>query len=67
MGIPDFDFHSLRHTHASMLAEAGAPANYVSHRLGHKNVSTTLNVYYHLTETMTQNGDKYLEEKFKLP
>ncbi len=64
LDFPEFDYHSLRHTHASMLAEMGAPANYVSHRLGHKNVSTTLDVYYHLTDVMTEDGNKYLNSKF---
>lgn len=47
-----------------MLAEMGAPASYVSHRLGHKNISTTLDVYYHMTDGVEENGDKFLNQKF---
>jgi integrase len=41
-------FHSLRHTHASMLIDGGIDVVKVSKRLGHSNVSTTLDVYSHL-------------------
>jgi integrase len=41
-------FHALRHTHASMLIDAGIDIVKISKRLGHANVSTTLDVYAHL-------------------
>ena len=41
-------FHALRHTHASMLIDAGIDIVKISKRLGHANVSTTLDVYSHL-------------------
>jgi integrase len=41
-------FHALRHTHASMLVHAGIDIVKISKRLGHANVSTTLDVYSHL-------------------
>ncbi len=40
--------HDLRHSHASLLIEMGFSALLVSERLGHENVSTTLNIYSHL-------------------
>lgn len=52
LGIKDFDFHSLRHTHATMLLEAGVNPKEVQHRLGHKNIQVTLDIYSHLTEKM---------------
>lgn len=51
--IEDFDFHSLRHTHATMLIEAGANIKDVSMRLGHTRVETTLQIYTHQTDTMS--------------
>lgn len=48
----DFNFHALRHTHATMLIEAGVPVKAVSDRLGHGNVRTTLETYVHVTEKM---------------
>jgi integrase len=41
-------FHALRHTHVSMLIDAGIDVVKISKRLGHANVSTTLDVYAHL-------------------
>lgn len=41
-------FHDLRHTHASILIMSGESIVAVSKRLGHKKVSTTLDVYSHL-------------------
>lgn len=42
--------HALRHTHASMLAHLGEDKVKVSNRLGHSQLSTTLNIYTHLFE-----------------
>lgn len=52
MGYKSFDFHSLRHTHTTMLLENGAEIKDVQHRLGHKNIQVTLQIYAHLTEKM---------------
>nr|DAV56285.1 MAG TPA: Integrase [Caudoviricetes sp.] len=54
LGISDFDFHSIRHTHATMLIEAGANIKDVSARLGHSRVETTLQIYTHQTESMSE-------------
>ena len=40
--------HDLRHTHASVLIMEGMPTVAVSKRLGHRKVSTTLDIYSHL-------------------
>lgn len=53
LGYANFDFHSLRHTHATMLIEAGADIKDVSLRLGHANIETTLQTYTHGTEKMS--------------
>jgi len=42
--------HGLRHTHASLLFEAGASMKQVQSRLGHSNIKTTMNVYTHVTK-----------------
>lgn len=38
LNYPEFGFHSLRHTHATMLAENGVPPKYLQERLGHKDL-----------------------------
>jgi len=40
-------FHGLRHTSATLLLADGEPVHVVSGRLGHRDVSITLNVYAH--------------------
>lgn len=54
----DFDFHSLRHTHASMLAEIGVEQKYIQTRLGHSDIKITIDVYEHATDTMRNRGRK---------
>ena len=61
LGMEKFDYHSLRHTHATMLAEKGASPKYVQHRLGHKNVQVTMQIYQHLTEKMSEDGARILD------
>lgn len=46
----DFNFHSFRHTHATMLLEAGASVKEVQVRLGHSRSAITQDTYLHLTE-----------------
>ena len=65
LGITEFDYHSMRHTHATMLLENGAPLKYIQHRLGHKNIDVTINVYQHLTPTLANQGYSTLSEMFK--
>lgn len=42
--------HGLRHTHCSLLFEAGASLKEVQDRLGHTDVKTTMNIYAHVTK-----------------
>lgn len=42
--------HGLRHTHCSLLFEAGASIKEVQDRLGHSDVKTTMDIYAHVTE-----------------
>ncbi|WP_042476495.1 site-specific integrase [Bacillus ndiopicus] len=42
--------HGLRHTHCSLLFEAGASLKEVQDRLGHSDIQTTMNIYAHVTK-----------------
>jgi len=44
--------HSFRHTHISMMTEAGAELSTIMERVGHVDPNTTLKVYTHVTEKM---------------
>lgn len=41
-------FHDLRHIHATILYQNGIKAKVIQERLGHSNISTTLDIYTHL-------------------
>lgn len=51
LGI-EFNFHSLRHTHATMLMENGAKVKDIQARLGHSRSAITIDTYSHLTQKM---------------
>lgn len=52
----DFDFHSLRHTHATILIENGISPKSVQKRLGHEKIETTLQTYVHETPEMAEEA-----------
>lgn len=57
--------HGLRHTHCSLLFEAGASIKEVQDRLGNSYVQTTMNIYSHVTkkakEEAIQKFSSYIE------
>lgn len=57
-----FKFHSLRHTHATMLLEAGAEPKDIQQRLGHSKLSTTMDTYSHVTKKMTERTVNLIED-----
>lgn len=64
LNFPEFDFHSLRHTHCTMLLENGAPMKYVQERLGHKDIKVTMNIYNHITKSQQEEGKKLVDNLF---
>lgn len=48
-GVPYRKPHALRHTHATVLLEAGHPLHVVAARLGHRDAMVTATVYAHVT------------------
>ena len=58
-GLTEYGFHLFRHTHASLLLNAGANWKELQVRLGHKSIMTTMDLYAELapkkkTETVLQ-------------
>lgn len=48
--------HDLRHTHATLLIQAGVSPKVVQQRLGHSDVTITLNTYTHVMPSMDQEA-----------
>ena len=51
-GVPHIRLHDLRHTHATLLLQAGVSPKIVSERLGHATVAFTMQVYAHVIPGM---------------
>ena len=50
--LPPVSFHALRHTAATLLLLQGVHPKVVQERLGHSNISMTLDIYSHLIPSM---------------
>jgi integrase len=62
--VPKITFHSLRHTHATLLLSQGVNVKVISERLGHSNIKVTLDTYSHVLPTMQQEAVKKLDNLF---
>lgn len=59
---PKITTHGFRHTHCSLLFDAGLSIKEVQTRLGHKDVKTTMDTYNHLTKYREDKSmDKFLK------
>ncbi len=50
--------HGLRHTHATLLLEAGVSPKIISERLGHASIQITLDLYSHVTDKMEKTASE---------
>ncbi|WP_342505675.1 site-specific integrase [Sporosarcina sp. FSL K6-2383] len=57
--------HDLRHTSASILIAQGAHAKIISERLGHSDISVTMNTYGHAFKSADRAAANMLESIFK--
>lgn len=53
-GLPVIRLHDVRHSYATAALAAGERVEVVSRRLGHANVSVTLNIYAHVSDADDQ-------------
>ena len=64
----DLGFHAFRHTHASILLNAGLPYKEIQTRLGHAKISVTMDTYSHLSKENQKRAVSFFEnalEKIK--
>ena len=63
VNLPDYGFHLFRHTHASMMLNAGMNWKELQVRMGHKSIKTTMDIYAELApKNQTQAVDIYLNK-----
>lgn len=55
-GLPRVTLKGLRHTQATLLLELGEHPKVVQERLGHSTITTTMNIYSHVTPTMQKSA-----------
>jgi len=63
--LPDIDFHDMRATHITMLLDAGVPVHIVAKRVGHSDISMTLNVYSRVHDDRLKESSDKIEEILK--
>lgn len=66
--VPRIRLHDLRHTHATLLLQAGVPVKVVSERLGHATISLTLDIYAHVLPAMDADAaERFAEHVWPSP
>lgn len=55
-GVPRIRLHDLRHTHATLALRAGVHPKVVQERLGHANISITMDTYSHVLPDMQESA-----------
>ena len=56
-----FNYHMLRHTHATQLIQNGAPIKDVQLRLGHGSIKSTLEIYTHYDQSASERSVDLIE------
>ena len=64
-GMPAIHFHSLRHSHATALLQAGVHPKVAQERLGHASVAITLDLYSHVSSDMDKDAADRLDRAFQ--
>jgi len=64
-GVPRVRFHDLRHSHATQLLLSGVHPKVAQERLGHSTITTTLDLYSHVTDTMQSEAAERLDATFR--
>lgn len=62
-GLPRIDWHTLRHTHGTLLHFQGTPLKVAQAQLGHSHMATTLEVYTHASASAQRDAVNLLENQ----
>ena len=63
--VPRVRFHDLRHSHATQLLLAGVHPKVAQERLGHASITTTLDLYSHVTESLQEDAAAKLDTAYR--
>ena len=55
-GLNGVRLHGLRHTHASLMLQAGVHPKVVSERLGHARITVTMDTYSHVLPGLQEDA-----------
>jgi integrase len=64
-GLKGIRLHDARHTHATIMLKQGVHPKVVQERLGHANISTTLDTYSHVAPGLQQAAAKGFDDILK--
>ncbi len=64
--LPHFSVHSLRHTFCTRMFEVESNHKAIQTIMGHAEISTTLDIYAHITEDTLKKSVQHMSEKIKL-
>ena len=64
-GLPRIRFHDLRHTHATLLLAQGVNPKVVQERLGHSQISMTLDTYSHVVPSIQLDAARRFDDVLK--
>jgi integrase len=62
-GLPRIDWHTLRHTHGTLLHMQGTPLKVAQAQLGHSHMATTLEIYTHASASAQREAVTLLESQ----
>ncbi len=65
LGLPTVRLHDLRHTHATLLLQAGVHLKVVQERLGHSTIAITADTYSHVTAGMQKAAARQFADELQ--
>ena len=62
IGLKHLRLYDLRHTNATLMLEYGVNIKVAQQRLGHASISTTMDIYSHVTEKIEKEAADKLDK-----